>query len=100
VKRGGFASVLGLPSDAANHPEVKIETMEVKPAPGTLARVAEAVNAGKLQIPIGQRFALSDAGKVTSCRGGWRGRQARAACSKSSRAIASAAVFAAKKVIP
>jgi len=38
--------------------------MEVKPAPATLARMAEAVQAGKFQIPIGQRFALADASKA------------------------------------
>ena len=62
VKKGGvFASALASPSNAANHPDVKIETMEVKPAPATLARMAEAVQSGKFQIPIGRRFALADA---------------------------------------
>jgi NADPH:quinone reductase-like Zn-dependent oxidoreductase len=56
--------VLASPSNVANHPHVKIETMEVKPAPATLARMAEAVQAGKFQIPIGQRFALADASKA------------------------------------
>jgi NADPH:quinone reductase-like Zn-dependent oxidoreductase len=65
VKKGGvFASVLGAPSNATAYPEVKIETMQVKPAPATLVRMAEAVTAGKLHIPLGQRFALADAGKA------------------------------------
>jgi NADPH:quinone reductase-like Zn-dependent oxidoreductase len=65
VKEGGvFASVLASPSNAANHSDVKIVTMEVKPAPATLARMAEAVQVGKFQIPIGQCFALADASKA------------------------------------
>ena len=65
VKKGGvFASVLASPSNAAAYPDVKIETMQVKAAPATLVRMAEAVIAGKLQIPLGQRFALTDADKA------------------------------------
>jgi NADPH:quinone reductase-like Zn-dependent oxidoreductase len=63
-KDGVFASVLAGPSNAAAYPDVKIETMQVAPAPATLVRMAEAVLAGKLQIPIGQRFALADAIKA------------------------------------
>jgi len=65
VKKGGtFASVLAPPSNAAAHPDMRIETMQVKPAPPTLVRMAEAVRAGKLVIPLGQRFALADASKA------------------------------------
>ena len=47
VKKGGvFASVLASPSNAAAHPDVRIETMEVKKAPATLVRMAEAVKGG------------------------------------------------------
>jgi NADPH:quinone reductase-like Zn-dependent oxidoreductase len=63
-KDGVFASVLAGPSNAVAYPDVKIETMQVAPAPATLVRMAEAVIAGKLQIPIGQRFALADAIKA------------------------------------
>jgi NADPH:quinone reductase-like Zn-dependent oxidoreductase len=67
VKKGGvFASVLAPPSNAAAHPEVKIATMQVKQAPEALVRMAEAVRAGKLVIPLGQRFALADASKAHS----------------------------------
>jgi NADPH:quinone reductase-like Zn-dependent oxidoreductase len=38
--------------------------MVVKPAPATLVHMAEAVKAGKLVIPLGQRFALADANKA------------------------------------
>jgi NADPH:quinone reductase-like Zn-dependent oxidoreductase len=65
VKKGGmFASVLAPPSNAAAHPDVRIETMQVKPAPATLIEMAEAVRAGKLTIPLGQRFALAEANKA------------------------------------
>lgn len=65
VKKGGtFASTLASPSNAEAHPDVRIETMVVKPAPATLVHMAEAVKAGKLAIPLGQRFALADASKA------------------------------------
>jgi NADPH:quinone reductase-like Zn-dependent oxidoreductase len=65
VKKGGvFASTLAAPSNAAAYPEVKIETMQVKPAPATLVQMAEAVTARKLQVPLGHRFALADASKA------------------------------------
>jgi NADPH:quinone reductase-like Zn-dependent oxidoreductase len=67
VKNGGvFASVLGPPRSAAAHPDVRVETMQVKPAPATLVRMAEAVKSGNLVIPLGQRFSLSDASKAHS----------------------------------
>jgi NADPH:quinone reductase-like Zn-dependent oxidoreductase len=65
VKKGGiFASVLAAPSNSAAYPDVTIQTMQVKPAPATLVRMAQAVNAGQLQIPLGERFALADASKA------------------------------------
>jgi NADPH:quinone reductase-like Zn-dependent oxidoreductase len=65
VKKGGvFASVLAPPSNAAAHPAVRIETMQVKTAPATLIEMAEAVRAGKLMIPLGQRFSLAEANKA------------------------------------
>ena len=63
-KDGVFASVLGGPSNAAAHPAIRVETMRVKPAPTTLLRMAAGVKAGKLTIPLGQRFALADAAKA------------------------------------
>jgi NADPH:quinone reductase-like Zn-dependent oxidoreductase len=67
VKNGGvFASVLAAPGNASAHPNVMVETMQVKPAPATLTRMAEAVGTGRLVIPLGQRYALSDAGKAHS----------------------------------
>jgi NADPH:quinone reductase-like Zn-dependent oxidoreductase len=65
VKDGGvFASVLAPPSNASAHPGVGVETMQVKPAPATLIRMAEAVKTGKLVIPLGQRYPLRDASKA------------------------------------
>jgi NADPH:quinone reductase-like Zn-dependent oxidoreductase len=65
VKKGGvFASVLAPPSNATAHPDVRIATMQVKPAPATLIEMAEAVRAGKLTIPLGQRFVLAEANKA------------------------------------
>jgi NADPH:quinone reductase-like Zn-dependent oxidoreductase len=65
VKKGGtFASVLAPPSNAASYRDVKIETMQAKASPATLVRMAEAVRAGQLVIPLGQRFSLPDAGKA------------------------------------
>ena len=65
IKKGGtFASVLGPPGNAAAYPEIRVETMQVKPAPATMVRMAKAVEAGKLVIPLGERFALADASKA------------------------------------
>ena len=67
VKNGGmFASVLGPPGNASAHPNVTVESMQVKPAPATLIRMAEAVRTGRLVIPLGQRYALRDASKAHS----------------------------------
>jgi NADPH:quinone reductase-like Zn-dependent oxidoreductase len=67
VKNGGvFASALAAPSNASAHPKVIVETMQAKPAPATLIRMAEAVRTGRLVIPLGRRYALSDASKAHS----------------------------------
>jgi NADPH:quinone reductase-like Zn-dependent oxidoreductase len=65
LKQGGvFATVLGAPSNAAEYPSIAVKTMEVKADPQVLSHMAEAVRAGKLSIPLGQRFALKDANKA------------------------------------
>jgi NADPH:quinone reductase-like Zn-dependent oxidoreductase len=65
VREGGtFASVLEPPSNAAAYPDVAVKVMQVNPAPATLLHNAEAVKAGKLVIPIAQRFALADAARA------------------------------------
>jgi NADPH:quinone reductase-like Zn-dependent oxidoreductase len=65
VKNGGvFASVLAPPSNASAHLDVRVKTMQAKPAPATLVRMAEAVRTARLVIPLGQRYLLSDASKA------------------------------------
>jgi NADPH:quinone reductase-like Zn-dependent oxidoreductase len=62
LKPGGvFASVLGPPSNAAARPDVVIKTMQVKPDPATLVRMARAVQSRAFSIPIGESFPLNDA---------------------------------------
>lgn len=65
-KSGVFASVLATPSNASAHPNVRVITMQAKPAPETLIRMAEAVRTGRLVIPLGQKYALSDANRAHS----------------------------------
>jgi NADPH:quinone reductase-like Zn-dependent oxidoreductase len=65
VKPGGvFASVVAPPRNAATHPDVRVETMQVKSAPATMVHLAEAVRAGRLVIPLGQRYRLSEASEA------------------------------------
>lgn len=62
VKQGGvFGSVLGPPANAKMHPTVRIEAMHAEPDPETLRRLAEAVAAKKLVIPIDRMVPLSEA---------------------------------------
>jgi NADPH:quinone reductase-like Zn-dependent oxidoreductase len=63
---GVFASALAPPGNASAYPNVMIATMQVKPAPATLIRMAEAVRTGRLVIPLGQRYPLRDASKAHS----------------------------------
>jgi NADPH:quinone reductase-like Zn-dependent oxidoreductase len=65
VKDGGiFASVLAAPSNASAFPKVSVKTMQVASDPEALSVMGTAVKAGKLSIPLGQRFALKDASKA------------------------------------
>jgi NADPH:quinone reductase-like Zn-dependent oxidoreductase len=65
IKPGGiFASVLGAPAAAASNPQVQVKTMQVKQDPIGLLRMAYAVVEGRLEIPMGQRFALKDVAKA------------------------------------
>jgi NADPH:quinone reductase-like Zn-dependent oxidoreductase len=65
VKPGGvFASVLAAPQNAANYPSVKAVFVFSKFDRKTLEFMGEAVRDGKLVIPIGQRFPLSEAAKA------------------------------------
>lgn len=65
VKPGGvFASVLGAPANAKKFPEVKVMPVYAAPDPTILLFMADAVKAGKLVIPIGQKLPLADADKA------------------------------------
>jgi NADPH:quinone reductase-like Zn-dependent oxidoreductase len=65
IKQGGvYASVVGPPGNAKMHPTIKIEAIQSKPDAATLRTMAEAVAAGRLDIPIDRMVPLADAGKA------------------------------------
>jgi NADPH:quinone reductase-like Zn-dependent oxidoreductase len=65
VKPGGvFASVVGVPQNAAKYPSVKVVYVFSKFDRKTLEFMAEAVRDGKLVIPIGQTLPLSKAAEA------------------------------------
>jgi uncharacterized protein (TIGR02246 family) len=65
VKAGGvFASVLGAPANAGKFPDVRVVPVYAAPDPKILLFMADAVKAGKLVIPIGQKLPLADADKA------------------------------------
>ena len=61
---GVYASVVGLPRNAANYPSVKLVHVFSKFDRKTLELMAEAVRDGKLVIPIGQKFPLREAAQA------------------------------------
>jgi NADPH:quinone reductase-like Zn-dependent oxidoreductase len=63
VKDGGaFASVTGEPDGAKDYPKVRVVPFRSKQDREGIAFIADAVNAGKLTIPIGRREELKNAG--------------------------------------
>jgi NADPH:quinone reductase-like Zn-dependent oxidoreductase len=63
VKAGGtFASVTGEPAGAEDYPGVRVVAFRSKQDRAVIASIADAVNTGKLSIPIGRRDALKNAG--------------------------------------
>ncbi len=65
VKPGGvFASVVGVPQNAAKYPSVKAVFVFSKFDKTTLEFMAEAVRDGKVAIPISQTLPLSEAAKA------------------------------------
>lgn len=63
VKQGGvFASVLGPPANAKMHPTVTVVPVKAEPDGAALKKLAEAVKAKKLMIPIDRMIPLEDAG--------------------------------------
>jgi NADPH:quinone reductase-like Zn-dependent oxidoreductase len=64
VKQGGvFASVLGPPRNAALHPTVRVVPVMAKPDPERMLKLAQAVVAKTLLIPIDRMIPLEDAGE-------------------------------------
>jgi NADPH:quinone reductase-like Zn-dependent oxidoreductase len=73
VKDGGtFASVTGEPEGAKRYPNVRIVSFRSKQDRAGIAFIADAVNAGRLTIPIGRREKLKNAGvaQAESTKGG------------------------------
>ncbi len=65
VKPGGvYASVVEPPQNAANYPSVKVAHVFSHFDRATLEFMAEAVRDGKLVIPIGEKFPLSQAAQA------------------------------------
>ena len=63
VKDGGtFASVTGEPDGSRDYPEVRVVSFVSKQDRAVIAFIADAVNAGKLMIPIDHREELKNAG--------------------------------------
>ena len=63
VKDGGtFASVTGEPDGAEDYPKVRVVSFVSKQDRAAIAFIAQAVNAGKMTIPIGLREELKNAG--------------------------------------
>jgi NADPH:quinone reductase-like Zn-dependent oxidoreductase len=61
---GVYASVVGLPQNAANYPSVKVVHVFSKFDRKMLEFMAEAVRDGKLVIPISQKLPLSEAAEA------------------------------------
>jgi NADPH:quinone reductase-like Zn-dependent oxidoreductase len=63
VKDGGtFASVTGAPRGAESYPNVRVVPFRSKQDRAGIAFIADAVNSGKMTIPIGLREPLKNAG--------------------------------------
>jgi hypothetical protein len=63
VKDGGtFASVTGAPDGAEDYPKVRVVPFRSQQDRAGIAFIANAINAGRLTIPIGLREQLQNAG--------------------------------------
>ncbi len=77
VKDGGvFATVLGAPGNAGQCPSVRVVPVYSTADAAAMVSLAEAVNAGELEIPIGRKLALKDAaeGHAAVEQGGVKGK--------------------------
>jgi NADPH:quinone reductase-like Zn-dependent oxidoreductase len=73
VKPGGvFASAVGPPANAALHPTVRVVPVRAQPDPEHMVKVAQAVAAKRLTIPIDRMIPLADAaqGQAAAEKGG------------------------------
>jgi NADPH:quinone reductase-like Zn-dependent oxidoreductase len=73
VKDGGtFVSVTGAPDGTKDYPKVRVVPFRSKQDRAGIAFIADAVNAGKMTIPIGRREELKNAGaaQATFTKGG------------------------------
>jgi NADPH:quinone reductase-like Zn-dependent oxidoreductase len=73
VKDGGtFASVTGAPDGAKDYPKARVVSFRSKQDRAGIAFIADAVNSGKITIPIGRRDELKNAGaaQATFTKGG------------------------------
>jgi len=62
VKEGGiFGSVADMPSNAAQYPAITANRIQAKANAKTVAHYAEAVNSGKLELPVKRILELQDA---------------------------------------
>jgi len=62
VKEGGiFGSVADMPSNAAQYPAITVNRIQAKANAKTVAYYAEAVNSGKLELPVERILELQDA---------------------------------------
>src|SRR5258708_11493522 len=67
VKQGGvFASVLGSPQNAKDHPDVKVVAVYAQPDANILLFMAQAVKTGRVEIPLGPVLRLKTAGNGSS----------------------------------
>ncbi len=67
VKDGGtFASVTGEPDGIEGYPKVRVVSFRSKQDRAGIAFIADAVNSGKMTIPIGRRDELKNAGAAQS----------------------------------
>jgi NADPH:quinone reductase-like Zn-dependent oxidoreductase len=65
VKPGGvYASVVGVPRNAPDYPVVRVVTVFSQFDRKTLDAMAQAVRDGKLAIPVGRKFPLSQAAEA------------------------------------
>jgi NADPH:quinone reductase-like Zn-dependent oxidoreductase len=73
VRKGGiFASVLGVPQNARDYPDIQLVPVYVQADAKILLYMAQAVRSGKLVIPIGRKLPLKDAdkGHTAAAKGG------------------------------